>query len=210
MDMKVFIETWGYWAVLLGSMVEGESVILTASALAAAGYLSIYKVAGIAFMGTLVADQGLYIMGFWYGQKSLDWILGHFPKMRPHVERAFSLLARYQTLYILSFRFIYGVRTISPILIGLQGVPFRTFSLLNLIAALLWTILSCSAGYFFGEIMLSLVQTFGYLLLSVLLGCIGIAGGIVWWRRQTLFQFWTKSKSLRIKRSNRNDEGDVK
>lgn len=38
-----------YGIVLLGAMVEGETVILLASALAAAGYLSIMKVGSIAF-----------------------------------------------------------------------------------------------------------------------------------------------------------------
>ena len=58
-----FIKSWGYIVVLLGSMVEGESIILTACVMAYMGYLSIAKIVLIAFLGTLIADQSLYYLG---------------------------------------------------------------------------------------------------------------------------------------------------
>ncbi len=49
-----------------------------------------------------------------------------------------DLLERHPTGFILAFRFLYGMRTISPVIIGLSGVPFRKFLLLNAIAAGIW------------------------------------------------------------------------
>ena len=56
-DPVVFIKNWGYFAVLLGALVEGESVILTSSALAAAGLLSIWKIMIIAFYITIAMSN---------------------------------------------------------------------------------------------------------------------------------------------------------
>jgi len=142
-----FIQTWGYLAVLLGSMVEGESVILTASFLAAQGYMSISYIMIIAFLGTLFADQGLFFVGHYYGASFLE----RFPKFNKAASRAFALLQKWGTIYILVFRFIYGVRIISPLVIGASGIPIRRFVILNFIAAIIWTVISCMAGYLLGE-----------------------------------------------------------
>ncbi|MBX9977531.1 MAG: hypothetical protein K2X98_04730, partial [Alphaproteobacteria bacterium] len=105
-----FIKEWGYVAVLLGSMVEGESVILTASFLAHEGYFSITKIMGIAFLGTLFADQALYQVGYHYGPRFFD----RFPSAKNRTQRAFDLLHKWDSWFILSCRFIYGIRIISP------------------------------------------------------------------------------------------------
>jgi len=151
-----FIENWGYLAVLLGSMVEGESVILTASFLAAQGYLSISKVMIIAFLGTLFADQGLFFVGHRFGASFLE----RFPRLNKTANRAFSLLQKWGTLYILLFRFVYGVRIISPLVIGASGIPVRRFVLLNFIAAIIWTIVSCTLGYMLGEAVQHVIMNF--------------------------------------------------
>lgn len=142
-----FIETWGYVAVLFGSMIEGESIILTASFLAAHGYMSITKVALIAFLGTLIADQGLFFVGRRFGPS----LFKKFPRLSQPAERAFKLLRKWDTIYILVFRFIYGIRIISPLVIGSSGIGVWRFVILNFVSAIVWTLASCGAGYMFGE-----------------------------------------------------------
>lgn len=150
-EMVPWVQKWGYVAVFLGSMIEGESVILTASILAAMGYLSIVKVMMVAFVGTLFADQGIYFVGHFYGPAILHRLFAKFPNLERPIEHAFGLLKRWNTAYILTFRFIYGIRIISPVVIGAMGVPVRRFIVLNLIAAIIWTLLSCGVGYFLGN-----------------------------------------------------------
>lgn len=138
---------FGYLAVFLGAVVEGESVILTAGVLAYQGYFSLWKIIVISFLGTLCADQWLYHLGRLHGKK----ILKRWPKLELKSQKAFDLLHRYNTLYILSFRFIYGVRVISPAIIGMSGIPIWRFTILNLIAAAIWSSASCTAGYLLGK-----------------------------------------------------------
>ncbi|MGL6187592.1 MAG: DedA family protein [Holosporales bacterium] len=149
--MEQIITDWGYFAVFLGSLIEGESVILTAGFLASQGYLSLYKIILISFIGTLIADQSIFFIGHFWGNKVLD----HFPKLQEPASRAFALLHKYNTIYILTFRFIYGIRIISPVIIGAAGVSFRRFAILNLISAIIWSIVSCSVGYLFGGFLMN-------------------------------------------------------
>lgn len=146
--IETLLREYGYWIVFLGSLIEGESVILAASAAAYHGYLSLPKIMVIAFLGTLCADQFFYQIGRRYGHA----ILERFPKLKGPSQRAFDLLRRYDTLFILSFRFIYGIRNVSPIVVGMSGVSVLRFTVLNIIAAALWSVLSCLIGYFGSEL----------------------------------------------------------
>lgn len=181
MNIEEIIQTYGYWAVFLGACVEGESVILTAGVLAHKGYLSLPKIMVVAFLGTLLADQASYWMGRRYGMSLLD----QRPQWRARVSKAIDLLHRYDTLYILSFRFIYGIRIISPLIIGASGIDPRRFTLLNFISAFIWAVVSCGAGYLFGGVIDPLwefICTYPYAVgASVLLLLLGL--GLYLYRR---------------------------
>jgi membrane protein DedA with SNARE-associated domain len=180
--VEAFISTWGYWAVFLGSLIEGESVILTAGVLASQGYLSLTKIILVSFVGSLLADQTLFFVGHFWGKR----LLARFPSLEVPAQRAFKLLHQYNTLYILTFRFIYGIRIISPVIIGTAGVAFGRFAILNVIAAAVWAVLSCSCGYLFGDFImhqLTPLQRF------FALGFIGLIffGLLIWKLRQLFF-----------------------
>jgi membrane protein DedA with SNARE-associated domain len=170
--MKTFVMKWGYLAVFLGSLIEGESVILSAGYFASQGYLSLYKIILISFVGTVIADQLLFIFGRIWGQH----FIRQFSFVQKAAQKAFHFLENYKNWFLLSFRFIYGIRIISPVVIGASPISFRYFFYLNIIAAAIWAIISCSVGYLFGEFLmkyLTSLQRFlvlgsvGFLLLSL-------------------------------------------
>ncbi len=148
MDILIeFFQEWGYWVVLFGAMIEGESVILTACFMAYLGYMSIYKIGVIAFFGTLFADQALYHVGHFYGKKLIKKLTKRFPSLKEPTDRAFKLLHDWGNGFILSCRFIYGIRIISPVVIGSAGISPQRFIPLNILAAFIWTVISCTGGY---------------------------------------------------------------
>src|SRR5258705_356945 len=67
------------------------------------------------------------------------------------VETALRWLERYNTGFILSFRFIYGVRNISSFAMGMSAVRWQRFLCLNFLAAGLWAASFVAAGYFLGH-----------------------------------------------------------
>jgi membrane protein DedA with SNARE-associated domain len=146
-----FVKDWGYWAVFLGAIVEGEVVILTASALAAYEYLSIYYVFLISFLTTVIADQGL----FWLGHRmGTEWITKKFKRVAKVRDEVFNLLRKMDILFIFSFRFIYGIRMASPLIIGSARVnPYR-FALFNTLSGLAWAFITCFIGYVVADMVM--------------------------------------------------------
>ncbi|MDR2598144.1 MAG: VTT domain-containing protein [Holosporales bacterium] len=144
-----FVKDWGYLAVFLGSIVEGEVILLTASAFAAGGYLSIYKIFAIAFTTTVLVDQVLFFVGYKTGTA---WLIRRFPKLQIAKERVFSLLNKMDIFFIFAFRFIYGIRTISPVIIGAAKINPPRFIGYNILSGFCWAFLGCFIGYVVADV----------------------------------------------------------
>ena len=101
---------------------------------------------GAVLAGTLIADQGLYYVGRLL--KDRPWVL----RMRAtgRFEKAQALFERHPQKFVLLFRFLYGLRTASPLLVGTSGFPPLRFAILNLVAAVLWSLLFVGLGFAFG------------------------------------------------------------
>jgi membrane protein DedA with SNARE-associated domain len=147
MDVKHLLLTYGPLVVLIWTFFEGETVLVVAGILAQQGYMSLELCILAAFAGSLAGDQLYFWIGRKFGRQILDWR----PSWRTPIDRALRLLVRYQNLFILSFRFIYVVRNVASFSIGLAGVSFRRFTLLNTLAAAIWALSFGFGGYFFGR-----------------------------------------------------------
>jgi membrane protein DedA with SNARE-associated domain len=186
---ELFIKygAWFYLVLLLGSFVEGESVVLTAGFFAYKGYLSLPLIILISFSGTLFADQLLFFIGRWYGPGLLE----RRPKLKETSKRVFELLHKYHTWYILGFRFVYGVRVASPLVIGAAGISVQRFVILNFIAAIIWSVLSCLAGYVLGyffadqiEIVIQKAIKFQKITIGIIVLIIAGVSLYYYWRRK--------------------------
>jgi membrane protein DedA with SNARE-associated domain len=140
------IVDWGYWALFFGSLIEGESVVFTISSMAFFGKFNIIKVMLIAFFASWIADQSLFHFGKYIGPRAFN----KWPILREKSDKVLALLKKHESIFILSFRFIYGIRIASPIILGFSKVSSEKFTILNFFSAALWSILSCSLGYGIG------------------------------------------------------------
>jgi membrane protein DedA with SNARE-associated domain len=147
MDLASLIQNWGYPAVFAGSLLEGETVLALAAIAAHRGYLALPFVIAVAAAGGFVGDQIYFVVGRFAG----DRVLARWPRLRPGARRVRQLLARYDTPLILGVRFMYGLRTVGPIAIGMSGVHWLRFALLNLAGATVWAALVGGIGYALGE-----------------------------------------------------------
>ncbi|HEY8069937.1 MAG TPA: DedA family protein [Burkholderiales bacterium] len=183
MNLPELIHTYGYWAVLGGTLLEGESVLLLAGFAAHRGHLELADVIGVAVVGGFVGDQVFFFLGRYKGQKVLE----RFPKYAAPAARAKELLGRYHIPLILSMRFLYGLRAALPFALGTGDIPVLRFQVLNLVGAILWSATIASAGYLFGhavEYVLGDLKRYEEILFAVL-----AAGGFLYWlytrRRRT-------------------------
>lgn len=152
--MESLLIRYGLLAIFLGAGVEGEAVVLTGGVLAGRGIVPLWAAMLAATCGSAMVDQAW----FWAarGLSHKQWIIRQTTK--PAFARALHFLERHPRSFILAFRFIYGMRTVSPIAIGMSGVSARLFVPLNLIAAALWAVAITWIGYRFGGDAIAVVR----------------------------------------------------
>lgn len=145
--MEHLIAEYGYWAVLAGTFFEGETVPVLAGFAAHQGLLRLDLVVLCAFTGSFIGDQVWFWVGRHYGAR---WMAKH-PTSASAAERVGRLLDRWGDWFVLSFRFLYGLRAVSPIAIGLSSITARRYALLNVISAAVWAVVVGGVGFLFGQ-----------------------------------------------------------
>jgi membrane protein DedA with SNARE-associated domain len=146
MNLDLLIEQYGYVAVLVGTFLEGETIVVIAGFLAHQNYLQLDGVIAAAFAGGMLGDQLYFYIGRMKGRE----FIASRPRLSRHSEKAERLLSKHQIWLILGFRFIYGIRTVTPFILGASKVNAAVFLFLNAISALIWAIAIGFAGFYFG------------------------------------------------------------
>src|SRR5579864_9148848 len=150
MDVPRLIHEHGAWFYLFTfgwTFIEGETFVLVAGFAAAQGLLNAPLLLLSAWLGSFAGDQ----FYFWIGRNFGLRLLSRRPVWRDRVDSALGWVKRYDKWFILSFRFIYGVRNFSSFALGISGIDWRRFLLFNLTAAFLWAASFIGAGYFCGR-----------------------------------------------------------
>lgn len=175
MSLLELIATYGYYAVFLGAFIEGETVLILAGIAAHRGYLDLTTVIGVAFAGGWLGDQFYFFLGRQYGQT----ILMRFPTLQTKAQQAQHLIQRYHTPLILGVRFLYGLRTVGPMVIGMSPLPTFHFVLLNALGAIIWAAIIATLGYAFSNAIEALMPQIRHYEEYIFIGVL-VVGAVVW------------------------------
>ena len=154
MDLAALIQQYGYIAVFVGSVLEGETLLALAGVAAQRGYLNLQWVIAVATAGAFLGDQVCFLIGRWFGVR----VLARWPRLEPSIARADALLARRGAVIVVGLRFIYGLRTAGVLAIGMSRMGWLRFASLNLVGALLWAPIVAGAGYVLGNAVEPLLE----------------------------------------------------
>lgn len=147
MHLEQLITDYGYAAVLVITFIEGETIVILAGLAAHLGYLELPWVIAAAVAGSFSGDQFWYYVGRHWGPKviarRLSWQEG--------AQKVYRHLHRHQYWLILTFRFYYGLRNVTPFVVGAAYVPRLRFFMLNLVGAVVWAFSFGYIGYLLGE-----------------------------------------------------------
>ena len=141
-----YVQDYGPIAIALGAGFEGETAAVAGGVMAHRGILPPWGAFLATAIGAFVADEIFFLLG----RRFRDRPFVVRTRQRPAFARAMAFIERHPDAYILVFRFLYGLRTVSPIALGLTHVPWRRFATLNAIAALIWSAVFTTIGYRFG------------------------------------------------------------
>ncbi len=169
-DIQSLVREYGtlvYVVIFLWTFLEGETFVIFAGAAAQQGTLHFWMLLITAWLGSFTGDQ----MWFWLGRRYGVQILEKRPGWRTGVDGALEMLKRYDKWFILSFRFVYGVRNFASFAMGMARVHPVRFALLNFIAAFVWALSFAGFGYMFGSAleaaMGDIANNFLYIMLGV-------------------------------------------
>jgi membrane protein DedA with SNARE-associated domain len=179
MDISHLIAEHGacfYLIAFIWTFLEGETFVLFAGFAAAQGLLSPVLLLVAVWLGSFSGDQTY----FWIGRSFGLRLLNRFPRWRYGVESALYWLECYNTGFILSFRFIYGVRNFSSFAMGMSAVHWKRFMTLNFLAAGLWATSFVAVGYFLGHAFRAVLGHLARSFSLVMLGVFVVFAVAVW------------------------------
>lgn len=185
MNLEQYVIDYTYWVAFLAAIIEGEMILLAVGAAVALTDLSLPTVILISFIGAALHDQTLFYVGRYFGHP----LFHKYPILREKVHRIFTLVEKYDIWFILGFRFVYGVRTVTPIALGLTHISQVKYTGFTLFSAFVWAAAVVSVGYFGADFGRMLLERFCECQSYILAGgggviAVGVAIYYLWRRRQ--------------------------
>lgn len=155
-----FIENyaiWGYGILFLYSFGGGMIALLAASVLAGVGKLDLSLCIIIAAVANFLGDELL----FYLAKFNKNAVLPYFKKHRRKLALAQILFKSYGGKIILAKKFIYGLKTLIPLAIGLSKYNAKKFLFLNAICAIIWAVSLGLLGFFAGDFIQQISEKYG-------------------------------------------------
>ncbi|MCQ9344155.1 DedA family protein [Corynebacterium kozikiae] len=147
--LVVFAET----GLLIGFFLPGDSLLFAAGMLSASTqpFAPLWAVMFTVGVAAFVGDQTGYIIGRKFGPLALQGWAGR--KIGPErIARAEEFFATRGTIAVFLGRFIPVIRTVVPVLAGVNKMDHRKFVFINAVGALVWGCGVPVVGYLLGEV----------------------------------------------------------
>ncbi len=144
----ISVNTLAVYAILFAyCALKSGALPLLAGVIAQQGALDPVLVAVSAFLGGYLGDEARFAVARAYG----DRLFASRPRVRRWIDQAAVVLDRYGPAYIFLYRYPKGLRTIGAFPVGLSGIAWRVFTVLNAASAFLWAGLLVGFGYLLGD-----------------------------------------------------------
>ena len=177
-DFNYLLVNYGYWAVFIGCLLEGETILILGGLAAHQTSLHLPHVILIATLGGMLGDQILFWTGRCFGPR----ILPKLHRQQSAIDRVSDLIKRSPTASIFSVRFLYGMRLVGPLVIGASRLSPVRFALINLLGAAVWATLFVMAGYWAGQALENLLGNLKPYRLPIFIGVVVLAAGVAFFR----------------------------
>jgi membrane protein DedA with SNARE-associated domain len=141
------LREYGYLLIFIVTLFEGETILIVAGILAHQGLLNLELSILSAFLGSIIGDQLFFQLA---RQEGYDFVR-KFRYVASVLPRAERLVNRHGSYIVLFARYIYGLRTALIVMCGLGRMARLRFSVLNILAGLIWAVSYGFLGYFFSE-----------------------------------------------------------
>ena len=157
--MEQFIQDWGYIALFLYSFGGGFLALAIAGAFSFDGTLNIYITVIVAAVANIVGSQFLFFMA----KNNKNYAQNMMNNHKRKVALVQLLFRKYGLFVIIIQKYIYGIKTLVPLAMGITKYSAIKFTIFNAMAAVLWACIIGYASFTAGEYILSLGEDFKYI-----------------------------------------------
>ncbi len=162
--MEDIIRDWGYLALFLYSFGGGFVGLVVAGVLSYSGDLNIYISILVAGVSNFLGDQFL----FFIARKNKNYAKDMMKKYGRKIALAHIMMRKYGSFVVFVQKYIYGIKTLVPLAMGLTKYSAMKFSVYNAFATLIWACIIGYASFTAGEYVLSLGDDFKYIGLAII------------------------------------------
>lgn len=137
-------------ADVLFPLIPSETIVITASVLAAQGDLLIWVIVPAVALGAFIGDNLCYLLGRKIGDPIADRLFDD-ERGQARLHWAEEALRRRGAILIGAGRFVPGGRTATTFAAGTLEMPYRQFIVADAFAASIWALYVSMLGYLGGE-----------------------------------------------------------
>ncbi len=148
------LATYGYIGLFLYSLGGGFVALIGAGVLSFMGKMDLSLVILIAFVANALGDVMLFYMARYQKSMMMEGLRKHRRKLAlSHV-----LMKKYGSWIILLQKFVYGIKTLIPIAIGLTKYDFKKFAILNVLSSAVWALVFGLGSYYSGNVLVNFAE----------------------------------------------------
>lgn len=191
------IKEYGYIVLFLWSILEGEMGLIMGGLLSHTGDMWFPLAIFVAGLGGFAGDQ-IY---FYIGRYNKKYIYKKLRKQRRKFAIAHILLKKHGWPIIFFQRYMYGLRTVIPMSIGITRYDSRKFAIINLFSAWIWAAITITPAYILGDEILKVLD-YAHEHWYFALPIAGAFAGSIW------YAFYTIEKNILKKREKDEDRSN--
>jgi len=147
---------YGYLILFAYSFGGGMVAIVAAGVLSYAGKMDLGTSIAVAAIANSIGSSFLFYMGRYNKQALMPYIKAH----RRKLALSHLLMKKYGDKIIFIQKFIYGLKTLVPMTIGVTKYPQAKFHLLNTLSAIVWASALGFGSYTAGELLMRIAAYF--------------------------------------------------
>ncbi len=166
--MEELIRDFGYIILFAYSFGGGFVALVVAAILSYGGELNIFITIIVAGTANFIGDQFLFTIA----RKNKAQAKKMMQKHRRKIAMSHLLMRKYGTWVIFFQKYIYGIKTLIPLAMGLTKYDYKKFIFFNALATTLWALIVGVSSYMLGELVYTYIEefkTYGLAIVAIIL-----------------------------------------
>ncbi|TLD79923.1 DedA family protein [Helicobacter sp. MIT 05-5293] len=149
------LEKWGYILLFFYSLGGGYVGLITAAIMSTLDKMDLYIVIVVSGVGNFVGSTMLAFLARYQKKEITSFLSKHKRKLA----LAQIWTRKYGSWLIIFCKYLYGIKTIVPLSIGMMNFNLKKFSFVNAIACVIWAIVVGLLGYYASGMVVKILES---------------------------------------------------